>query len=286
MKLEFNRPMAQMRLGANAPGRLVPTEGRQYAFEPSPAPRSIRLSVDTVYLLDGASRAVSTLAGVGETLPNPHLLIQPFVRREAVLSSRIEGTQASISDVFRFEATGSSQGAGDVVEVFNYVAALELGLELLDALPICTRLTNRVHGRLLQGVRGQETRPGELRDTQVWIGAPGTPIEQARFVPPPPGSVPDLLADLERFGNEDVIIPPLVHCAMAHYQFEAIHPYVDGNGRVGRLLITLFLRTRGILPTPLLYLSAYFERNRQEYYDRLRAVSTAGDWETWIRFFL
>jgi Fic family protein len=227
------------------------------------------------------------LAGVGETLPNPHLLIRPFLSREAVLSSRIEGTQASISDLFIFEASGGRRDRrGDVKEVVNYIRALERGLERLDALPLCVRLTNEMHGILLEGVRGTEKRPGELRTTQVWIGSEGTTIDEARFIPPPADRVADLLADWERFLNEDLEMPPLVRCALMHYQFEAIHPYLDGNGRIGRLLITLLLCAQEVLPTPLLYLSAYFERDRQEYYDQLYNVSATGQWEPWLRYFL
>ena len=267
-------------------GRLVPTEQGQWAFVPDPLPRHVDLSSSLIYLLDEASRAVATLAGVGETLPNPHLLIRPFLRREAVLSSKIEGTQASISELFMFEASGAKRDPRDAREVANYVHALELGLELLNELPLCIRLINRVHQRLLLGVRGDEAVPGELRTGQVWIAPPGTPIHEARFIPPPANLVPDLLADWERYVNEDLRIPPLVQCALMHYQFEAIHPYFDGNGRIGRLLIILFLCTKQVLPTPLLYLSAYFERNRDAYYDRLYDVSSTGNWQAWLEFFL
>ncbi len=237
-----------------------------------------------VYRLDEASRAVATLAGVGETIPNPHLLTQPFLRREAVLSSRIEGTQASLSDLYLYEA--SRKARMDVLEVHNYVRALEEGIELLDKLPICLRLINSLHATLLSGVRGERDRPGEIRTEQVWIGRPGTPLEEARFVPPPPSHVLDALDDWERFANEGLQMPPLVQCALLHYQFEAIHPYRDGNGRIGRLLIILFLCARKILPVPLLYLSAYFERDRQRYYDELLSVSVTGDWDAWLHYFL
>ncbi len=236
--------------------------------------------------LDEALGAAANLAGVGETIQNPHLLIRPFVRREAVLSSRIEGTQASISDLFRFEASGARRPWGDVEEVANYVQALDYGMELLEELPISVRLINRVHSALMKGVRGGERRPGELRNEQVWIGPPGTPIQEARYIPPPAGQIRDLLYDWEQFVNESDTLPALFRCAMMHYQFEAIHPYRDGNGRVGRLLITLFLCARGVLPKPLLYLSAYFERDRNAYYDQLFRVSATGDWETWIIYFL
>ena len=237
-----------------------------------------------VYRLDEASRAVATLAGVGETIPNPHLLTQPFLRREAVLSSRIEGTQASLSDLYLYEA--SKKTRIDVLEVHNYVKALEEGIELLDQLPICIRLINSLHATLLSGVRGEQERPGEIRTEQVWIGKPGTPLKEAEFVPPPPSDVPDALGDWERFANEEFRMPPLVQCALLHYQFEAIHPYRDGNGRIGRLLIILFLYARKILPVPLLYLSAYFERDRQRYYDELLSVSVTGDWDAWLHYFL
>jgi Fic family protein len=267
-------------------GHLVPTIEGQMAFVPDPLPRQVDLNASLVYLLDQASRAVATLAGIGETLPNPHLLIRPFVRREAVLSSRIEGTQASISDLFLFEAAGERRASGDVKEVANYVWALDYGLNRLDELPLSMRLVNEIHAKLLAGVRGGERAPGQLRTRQVWIGPEGTSIQEARFVAPPPGHLAALLEDWEKFLHEDLQLPPLIQCAMMHYQFEAIHPYIDGNGRIGRLLITLFLCAKDVLPTPLLYLSACFDAHRIEYYDRLYAVSAAGDWEHWLRFFL
>ncbi len=271
----------------NSPsGNLVPTIEGQRAFVPAPLPRHIQPSMLLMRSLDEALSAVANLAGVGETIQNPHLLIRPFVRREAVLSSRIEGTQASISDLFRYEASGTRRPRGDVEEVANYVQALDHGLSLLDELPISVRLINQVHSVLMRGVRGGERQPGELRNEQVWIGPPGTPIEDARYVPPPASLVRDLLLDWEQFVNEPGELPALFKCAMMHYQFEAIHPYLDGNGRVGRLLITLFLCEKQVLPTPLLYLSAYFESDRNVYYDRLFHVSSTGDWETWIVYFL
>ncbi len=198
----------------------------------------------------------------------------------------IEGTQASVSDVYIYEAAGDREGTPDAKEVLNYVHALEDGMQLLGELPICVRLTNQLHAKLLEGVRGEDKRPGELRTQQNWIGTLGTNIGDARFVPPPPESVPDLLADWERFVNEEDDMPPLIRCALAHYQFEAIHPYVDGNGRIGRLLIILILCATGVLPKPLLYLSAYFERHRKEYGDHLYRISATGRWEPWLDFFL
>lgn len=276
-----------MRELANSPcGSLVPTIEGQRAFVPHPLPRELTLSPKLVSVLDKASRAAARLSGVGETIPNPHLLIRPFIRREAVLSSRIEGTISSISDVFTYEAGGARSGGGDVEEVVNYVVALEYGIERLDSLPISLRLLNELHQRLLTDVRGEEKRPGEIRREQVWIGSPGSPIADARFIPPPPGYLRDLIYDWERFANEPGDMPPLVRCALMHYQIEAIHPYHDGNGRIGRLMIVLFLCASGVLPTPLLYMSAYFERDRQRYYNELLNVSVTGDWERWLSYFL
>ena len=267
-------------------GRVEQTVEGQPAFVPDPLPREVALSSSTVFLLDKATRAVGTLAGVAETLANPHLLIRPFIRREAVLSSKIEGTQASLSDLFMFEASRERLERGDVREVTNYVRALEYGITLLESLPLSTRFVNEIHEHLLTGVRGEDKMPGQLRPWPVWIGNAGTPIEDSRYIPPPAIHIPNLLADWESFVNEDLEMPPLVQCALMHYQFEAIHPYMDGNGRIGRLLITLFLCAKGVVPKPLLYLSAYFEKNRDVYYDQLFRVSLTGEFEPWIRFFL
>ncbi len=228
------------------------------------------------------------LAGVGETLPNARLLINPFLRREAVLSSRIEGTISSMTDVLKFEAFEERDAvkSSDVREVANYIASLEEGLRLLADLPVSMRLANKMHERLLFNVRGRDRKPGEVRKHQVWIVPEGGRPEDARFVPPAAAYVPDLLHDWESFLNDDLEMPPLVQCALIHYQFEAIHPYEDGNGRIGRLLIILYLCARGVLPTPLLYLSAFFERNRDAYYDHLLTISLTGEWAPWLEFFL
>jgi Fic family protein len=236
--------------------------------------------------LDEASRALATLAGVGETIPNPYLLIRPFVRREAVLSSRIEGTQASISDLFLYEAAGERRPTGDVAEVINYVRSLEHGFGLLNEVPISVRLINQLHSILLRRVWGEKKQPGELRTSQIWLGAADTPIEGSHYIPPPANLVRDLLFDWEQFVNESQELPPLLQWALMHYQFEAIHPSMDGNGRIGRLLITLFLCAKKLLPVPLLYLSAYFERDRVAYNDQLFRVSATGNWESWINYFL
>lgn len=267
-------------------GHLVPTIEGQRAFVPDPLPSELSMSPSLVSLLDRASRAVGELSGVGETIPNPHLLTRPLLRREAVLSSRIEGTIASLSDVFAYEAESRHRPGGDVAEVINYVKALEQGIARLDTLPISLRLVNELHARLLYGVRGQESRAGEFRKQQVWIGTPGFSIGAAKFIPPPPEYLPALFHDWESFVNESNDMPPLVRCALMHYQIEAIHPYSDGNGRIGRLLITLFLSASGLLRIPLLYLSAYFERNRESYYEELFNVGATGDWERWLEYFL
>ena len=274
------------RLTDSPAGHLVPIRDGQQAFVPNPLPRDLPMSQRLVSLLVDASSTVGTLRGVGETVPNPRLLIRPFIRREAVLSSRIEGTIASLSDVFAYEVEDRSPPGSDVAEVMNYVTALEYGIDQLDSLPISYRLVNEIHARLLEGVRGQDTLPGQFRRVQVWIGSPGFTIRDARFVPPPPDRLRDLFHDWENFVNEPSQLPPLVRCALMHYQLEAIHPYPDGNGRIGRLLITLFLCASGVLPEPLLYMSAYFERDRQRYYDELFAVSETGDWEQWLTYFL
>ena len=277
------------RLTDSPTGRLVPIRDGQQAFVPNPLPRDLPMSPRLVSLLVDASSAVGTLRGVGETVPNPRLLIRQFIRREAVLSSRIEGTVASLSDVFAYEVEDQSSPGSDVAEVVNYVTALEYGIDKLESLPISYRLVNEIHARLLEGVRGQNKLPGQFRegpDGQVWIGAPRSEIHNARFVPPPPDRLRDLFHDWEKFVNEPTQMPPLVRCALMHYQLEAIHPYPDGNGRIGRLLITLFLCASGVLPEPLLYMSAYFERDRRRYYDELFAVSETGDWEQWLTYFL
>ena len=268
-------------------GTLVPDIRGQQAFVPGFLPRELNLSPRLVWLLDQATLAVGTLAGEGQSIQNPHMLIRPLQRREAVLSSRIEGTVASLSDVFSYEAGERLPAVEDVGEVVNYVRALEYGIERLNQLPISFRLVNEIHSRLLAGVRGKDRHPGEFRRNQVWIGSPGSPIERARFVPPPPEYLRDLFYDWERFANNyDTYLPPLIRCGMMHYQIEAIHPYEDGNGRIGRLLITLILIASGVMSTPLLYLSAYFERSREEYYHELLNLSITCDWERWLTYFL
>lgn len=268
-------------------GKVIRTLEGYWAFVPHPLPPPIAYDPETVGLLSEADRGLGNLAGIGQLLPNPHLLISPYIRREAVLSSRIEGTQASLSDLLYFEAAEEEPPrAPDVREVQNYVRAMEYGLQRLNKLPLSLRLVREIHARLMHGVRGEEKRPGEFREIQNWIGPPGCSLAEATFVPPPVPEMMQALGAWEKFLHEARDIPPLIQCALMHYQFEVIHPFVDGNGRVGRLLITFFLCERGHLPQPFLYLSAFFERYRDEYYARLLEVSRTGDWIGWIRFFL
>ncbi len=264
----------------------VRTFGRHgyVAFRPATVPRSVDLSTDTVLRLSDADRALGRLAGAGRLLPNPHLLLQPYIAREALASSRIEGTQASLSEVF--DAQARNKPAGPVREVTNYIAALEHGLGRLATLPISKRLLCEVHEILLANARGQERRPGEVRTSQNWIGSPDNRPETAVFVPPSVDDMQTSFDDLERFLHEDTSIPPLVKIALIHYQFETIHPFLDGNGRLGRLLIAFLLVEQQLLPQPLLYLSAYFERRRSDYYDRLQAVRERGELREWLDFFL
>ena len=269
-------------------GRLVRTPQGYQAFVPAPLPRSVDLDTGLVYLLSEADRALGTLDGIGRTLPNPYLLISPFLSREAVVSSRIEGTQASLSDLFLFEASQEKAPTPtDVREVANYVKAANHGVARLDELPLGLRLVRELHATLLEGVRGRDQSPGQFRTVQNWIGQPPTyALEDAVYVPPPVRDMADLLDDWEAFLHERLTMPPLVRCALMHYQFESIHPFRDGNGRLGRLLITLYLCAEGHLAQPLLYLSAFFEANKGAYYDRLQAIRTSGDWSGWLGFFL
>lgn len=238
-------------------------------------------------LLSNADRLLGELSGIGTLLPNPYLLISPYVHREAVASSRIEGTRASIDDLFLYEAAQNEKPrVADVKEVRNYVLAMEHGLKLLDTLPISIRLIREMHKVLMNEVRGNQATPGELRRTQNWIGAPGSTPATATIVPPPVDEMNEALHQWENYLHSKPAEPPLVQCALSHYQFEAIHPFLDGNGRVGRLLITFFLIERRHLTQPLLYLSRFFEQNRSEYYSRLLAVSQHGDWNDWLAYFL
>lgn len=267
-------------------GRLIRQPGGYSAFLPNPLPPSLEWTPALVRVLSDADRAVGALAGEGARLPNPHLLIRPFVRREAVLSSRIEGTQATLGELLAAEAGAAlERSPADLREVANYVVALEYGIKRLHELPLSLRLVKELHAHLMEGVRGNTAQPGEFRRTQTWIGPQGCTLANATYVPPPPAEMREALGAWEQFLH-DRSWPPLVQVGMAHSQFEAIHPFLDGNGRVGRLLITLSMIERGVLPAPLLYLSAFFEATRRQYYDHLLGVTQRGDWQAWLEYFL
>lgn len=273
-----------------ATGRLVPTLRNALAFVPAPLPPLLTLE-GLVPAIARAERLLGELSGLGRTLPNPLLLIRPFMRREAVSSSRIEGTVTTLSELFLFEAKEDAEKKADRTdarEVHNYVRALEHCLKRLEELPVSLRLIREGHEILLTGVarnRGASIVPGEFKRDQNWIGA-GT-IANARFVPPPPAEALAAMGDLEKYINaEDVKTPLLVRLALIHYQFEAIHPFPDGNGRIGRLLVALILCAQKALPHPLLYLSPYLERNYDAYIDLMLDVSRRGAWHEWIAFFL
>ncbi len=267
-------------------GRTIRCADGYRAYVPNPLPPRIEWTPALLTALSEADHTLGRLAGAGGRLPNPHLLIRPFVRREAVLSSRIEGTQATLGELLAVEAGAAvDRSPDDLREVANYVAALEHGVARLKKLPLSLRLTRELHERLMKGVRDDAARPGEFRRSQNWIGPPGSTLANASFTPPPPKEMMECLGAWELFLH-DRSLPPLVQIALAHSQFEAIHPFLDGNGRVGRLLITLFLVERELLPSPLLYLSAFFDATRREYYDRLSAVTREGAWEAWLIYFL
>ncbi|MGH4013812.1 MAG: Fic family protein [Pseudonocardiaceae bacterium] len=265
---------------------MVRTLAGAAAFVPPPLPPLLSFDTGLVGRLSDADRALGELAGVGRTLPSPHLFTRALVRREAVLSSRIEGTQATLSDLVLFEIERPTTPLGDVQEVANYVTAMDYLLAPERTTPVSLWLLREAHRILLTGVRGENAMPDQYRDTQNWLGSPGAGIDDASYVPPPVELLPDCLDAFESYLHGTRVLPPLVEIACLHYQFEAIHPFKDGNGRVGRLLIALLLIEWGLLPGPMLDFSGYIERRRQEYYARLLAVSTHGDWAGWVAFFL
>ena len=259
------------------------------AFIPSPLPPQppVRMDGELQALLSRADQALGRLDGSIQTLPDPDLFVFMYVRKEAVLSSQIEGTQSSLQDVLAAEASiRAPNQPRDVGEVINYVTAMNHGLERLKTLPISVRLIREIHTRLLHGVRGSQMQPGELRTSQNWIGPAGCTLNEATFVPPPHREVPNALGALEGFIHGPTKLPVLIQVGLVHAQFETIHPFLDGNGRVGRLLITFLLCQRDILGEPVLYLSHFFRQHRSDYYDRLQAVRDSGDWEGWLAFFL
>jgi Fic family protein len=275
---------------ANCTGRCQKTLEGYYAYIPAPLPPELPLDWDLIRLISEADQALGELSGAGQRLPNPHLLIRPYLRREAILSSRIEDTHADMGELALFEEDESEQDASitDVREVANYVRALEHGLRRVKELPISTRLLKELHELLLSDVRGGESTktPGEFRRSQNWIGPKGCTLSEATYVPPPHHDLGQCLGDLEQYIHGDAPEPPLIKAALIHYQFEAIHPFLDGNGRIGRLLITLYLCEKGCLSQPLLYLSGFFDETRDEYYRLLLAVSQKGAWREWVEYFL
>ena len=274
---------------ATRAGQYVRQTADYRAFLPAPLPPDppVRIEGELQALLSAADLSVGRLDGSIQTLPNPDLFVFMYVRNEAVLSSRIEGTQSSLQDVLAAEAKILARNRPqDTNEVLNYIAAMRYGLERLPTLPVSVRLIREIHAKLMSGVRGSHLTPGELRTSQNWIGPPGCALREAAFVPPPPHEVPDALGKLEAFLHDAGELPVLIRIGMAHAQFETIHPFLDGNGRVGRLLITFLLCERKVLGKPVLYLSHFFERQRQAYYERLQAVRDSGDWEEWLAFFL
>jgi Fic family protein len=260
------------------------------AFHPNPLPPEPPLAQDEelTYLLGKATHAVGRLSGLSAIIPDPDLFVYLYVRKEALLSSQIEGTQCSLEDILNpeVETNSGSIPSPDIEEVSNYVKAMNQGLARLTSLPVSARLIKEIHTMLMRGVRGSGKTPGEFRISQNWIGRPGATLTTAQFVPPPPEEVERLISDLEKFIHSPDRIPPLIKVALIHAQFETIHPFLDGNGRLGRLLITYLLVFWNVLDKPLLYISYYFKAHRTEYYARLMDIRLHGDWESWIKFFL
>jgi Fic family protein len=271
-------------------GKVIHDPKGFYAFVPAKLPPAIEFDQDLAVALSRADAALSELSGYGQMLPNPHVLIGSSVRREAMMSSQIEGTQATMSEILLDEATPASsprpKNDADLAEVRNYISALNYGIERLRALPLSLRLVREIHQKLMTGVRGHHATPGEFRRSQNWIGPPGSNPMNAVYVPPPVEEMNELLSDWEKYLHVRNSMPELIQCAILHEQFEAIHPFLDGNGRMGRLMITLFLIERGRLSQPLLYLSDFIERHKSDYYELLQRIRTHGEWTPWIRYFL
>ena len=271
-------------------GRCMRTirEPAYWAYVPNPLPPKIEVDWELVSLLSRAENKLAEMSDAVQLLPNVHQLIRPLlIRREAVTSSRIENTRSGLDDLFFFEADETEPPpVSDVTEIINYVTAMEYGAKRLEKLPISSRLICEIHEILMKGVRGDYATPGEMRTSQNWIGSPGCTLKDATYVPPPVPEMKACFSDLEKYTHSDAKEPPLIQCALVHYQFEAIHPFVDGNRRIGRLLIAFMLLERKLLSQPLLYLSDFFEQHRNEYYKLLLNVSQRGDWKAWFTFFL
>ena len=270
-------------------GRYVRQRDGYSAFIPAPLPPNppVRIDGELQSLLSVADQALGRLDGSIQTLPDPDLFMLMYVRKEAVLSSQIEGTQSSLQDVLAAEAkVFSSDSYQDANEVINYIKAMNYGLRRLSELPISVRLIREIHAKLLQGVRGSNLTPGELRTSQNWIGPTGCTLSEAKFVPPPSHEVSNALGELETFLNQPGDLPPLIWIGLAHAQFETIHPFLDGNGRIGRMLVTFLLCEQDLLLKPVLYLSHFFKQHRERYYEELQSVRDTGNWEQWLIFFL
>ncbi len=268
-------------------GQAIRSPKGYWAFIPAHLPPALNWTAGLVSLAGEAERALAELSTVGKSFPAPHVLTSSFIRQEAVMSSRIEGTQATLEEIYQYEAgVPATRPKSDAREVHNYVSALDHGIARLSALPVSLRLIRELHEHLMKGVRGDLWTPGEFRRSQNWIGPAGSTLKSASYVPPPVDEMLESLNQLERYIHAPSDIPPIARVGLIHYQFEAIHPFLDGNGRVGRLLIVLLLCQWELLPQPLLYLSHYFERHRSEYYARLLGVSQQGKWEEWLTFFL
>ncbi len=273
----------------NRAGTLVSNLSGEMAYEsfrPAPLPPNppIEVSGELLTKLIDANKKIATLEGLSSRIPNMELFVSMYVRKEALLSSQIEGTQCTLEDILNPLIEDNTNR--DVSDVVNYIRATEFALERLKTLPLCNRLIKETHAVLLESVRGQEKNPGEFRYSQNWIGGQGSTLKNARYIPPNPEDMLTAMSDLEKYINSDETLDPLIQAALIHYQFETTHPFLDGNGRVGRLLITLFLMEKGILSTPALYISYYLKMNRIEYYDRMTQVRRNGDYEQWISFFL
>lgn len=256
------------------------------SFVPNPLPPAppIELTEDVVGLLVKANSRLAVLENIAARIPNVKLFVSMYVRKEALMSSQIEGTQATLEDIL--DPMLDANTNRDVADVVNYIKATEFATRRLQTLPLCNRLIRETHAVLMEGVRGQEKSPGEFRSSQNWIGGQGSTLKNARYVPPSPDDMPDAMSDLEKYINTDDELDVLIRAALIHYQFETIHPFLDGNGRIGRLLITLFLMEKKVLTTPALYISYFLKKNRVEYYDRMTEVRTKGNYEQWVRFFL
>lgn len=261
-------------------------EAEYMSFVPAPLPPdpAIEIDSDMIKMLIKANNSISSLESIAKRIPNMELFISMYVRKEALMSSQIEGTQATLEDVFDPMITYNINR--NVVDVVNYVKATEYAIKRLNSLPLCNRLIKETHAVLMEGVRGQEKSPGEFRHSQNWIGGRGSTLKNARYIPPHQDDMIEAMSDLEKYMNEDDILDALIRAALIHYQFETIHPFLDGNGRIGRLLITLFLMGKKVLMTPALYISYFLKKNRIEYYDRMTEVRSKGNYEQWIKFFL